>query len=75
MSAWLGAQGDDRAAVMSQIRQFNEDNPFEPITMPGLLNALRARQQQTQRPGGFGLRLPPAAAALLAQSGRFANVE
>ena len=76
ISAWVAA-GPGRADVSTQIRQFNQANPAQPITMPQLVNALaaqaRARQQQ---PGAnsFGLRLPPKGAALLARAGRFANV-
>jgi hypothetical protein len=76
VSAWLEAEGDDRAAVMSSIRQFNATHPGQAITMPQLVSALRQRAQVAHQPAtqSFGLRLPPKAAAALAQAGRFANI-
>ena len=76
MNGWLAADGDDRAAVMTQIRQFNAAHPGEAITMPQLVAAMRQRAQAAM-PGtaqNFGLRLPAKDAAQLAQAGHFANI-
>jgi hypothetical protein len=74
ISGWVQAVGDDRGAVMAQIRQFNEQNPGEAIQMPQLVRALQAARTARVQPGSFGLRLPPKTAATLARAGRFANV-
>lgn len=71
---WLQSDQTDRAAVMSQIREFNQGHHGMPITVGQLLQQLRNnRKQAAQSPDKFGLRLPPKAAAALAQAGRFAN--
>jgi hypothetical protein len=76
--AWLGAQGDDRAAVMSQIRVFNRANPGMRITVDGLIKqmvaARKASAAASANPAGFGVKMNPAQTRTYAPAGAFANV-
>ena len=73
--AWVQASPTDRAAVMSQIRQFNADphNLGARITVDQLHKDLQAARKQERAP--LGLRLPAKSARTLLQAGSFANAQ
>jgi hypothetical protein len=71
---WLQADPTDRPAIMSEIRQFNQDPAHQgyTITTQMLLQDLNRQRKQANAP--FGLRTPAKAAAAIARAGAFANV-
>lgn len=75
-SAWLAADPDDRAEIMTRIRQFNQANPGQAVTLTQLLQAKeRQRKEAAQlQLGTFGLTLPKGARSRLSGAGDFANV-
>ena len=68
---WLDAEPADRAAIMSEIREWNQTHHGMGITQGQLLQLAQARRRQAKGPAG--LRLPPKAARELSQAGRFAQ--
>lgn len=73
-AAWIKASPTDRAAIMSQIREYNQSHPGMSLTVDQMIRTQQAQSKNTATVGSFGLRLPPKAQAALAASGRFANV-
>jgi hypothetical protein len=73
---WLAAAPGDRAAVWSEIAQWNADphNLAERIQVGQLMRQLNQRRKDETQKGSFGLRLPRKGAQQLMQAGRFANV-
>lgn len=74
--AWIAADPVDKAAIMSQIQQFNMANPGMRITVQQMIKTMTAQRkaQGTTVAGSFGLTLPKKAAQTYIQAGRFANV-
>jgi hypothetical protein len=73
---WLEADPGDRAAVWSEIAQYNasrEVNLGSKITRDQLLQQLNERRKGKLHPGAFGLRLPKASERQLMEYGAFAN--
>jgi hypothetical protein len=74
--ALVKANQGDRAAIMSQIREYNSD----PLHASSRINVgqvlFQAQQRQrAQTRGAYGLRLPKQGAQGLIDAGRFANVQ
>jgi hypothetical protein len=73
---WLEADPGDRAAVWSEIAQYNasrEVNLGSKITRDQLLQQLNERRKGKLHPGAFGLRLPKSSERQLMEYGAFAN--
>jgi hypothetical protein len=76
-NAYIAASPTDRAAIMSQIREFNMGpyNQGFKIKLSDLHNLEKQRDKRAQQPGAFGLRLPKRGAQALIDAGSFANVQ
>jgi hypothetical protein len=73
-TAWVNANPSDRAAIMSQIRQFNTEGKGNPITLDALYKQLASKQAAARQQAKtvFGLKVQPTATSII-RSGSFAN--